>query len=211
MKKKSRLALLGTMFAAAVVVAVPVLAQPYTEHVPTQKDPLRFSAFAVQMEKGISGAVEITIERWSTDQERQALIGLVQTATDKMGGQDKLLKAVQAIKPRVGFIRTPNSMGWDLKYAYESKLPNGTRQIVIGTDKPIGFGRMVSSGGDTTNYPFDLIEMQFPAGSNKGTGKVIRQTSISVKNGRLELETSADVNQPARLTEITEAKDKKKN
>jgi hypothetical protein len=206
-----RKSLFGVAIAAAFIVVGPMLAaQSFTEHVPTQKDPLRFSAFAVQMEAGMSGSIEIAIERWSTDAERQTLVGLVNTATDKVGGQATLLKAVQDIKPRTGFIRTPNSMGWDLKYAYESKLPDGSRQIVIATDKPIGFGGMAASGGDTVNYPFSLIEMQFPAGSNKGTGKLIPQTSVSVKNGRLEIVRYSDANEPVRLTEITEQKEKAK-
>jgi len=209
--RKTHFSFLGAV-ALAAALATPLVAQksPFTEHVPTEKDPLRFSAFAVQMQGGIAGSVEIAIERWSTDAERQLLVGMVQTTTDSPTDQAKLLKALQDVKPRVGFIRTPNSMGWDLKYAYESKLPDGSRQIVIATDKPIGFGGMAASGGDTVNYPFSLIEMQFPAGSNKGTGKLIPQTSVSVKNGRLEIVRYSDANEPVRLTEITEQKEKAK-
>jgi uncharacterized membrane protein len=200
--------ILGTVFTAATIAVIPALAQ-YTEHVPTQKDPLRFTAFAVQMEAGISGAVDIAIERWSTDAERQQLVGMVQaTNPDNYRQQEKLVKALQDVKPRVGFIRTPNSMGWDLRYAYESKLPDGSRQIVIATDKPISFGAAASQA-QSTDYAFTLIQMQFPAGKNKGEGKMLAQSSIGVKNGKLEIETYGQ--EPVRFTEVTEAKDKKKN
>src|SRR5882672_6538323 len=94
---------------AAVAVVSPVRAQqPYAEHAPTVKDPLRFSAFAIQMNSGMSGDVEIAIERFSTAAERQAIIALVNSATDRSGGQDKLLKGLQDVKTRTGYIRTPN-------------------------------------------------------------------------------------------------------
>jgi hypothetical protein len=206
--RKTHFSFLGAV-ALAAALATPLVAQksPFTEHVPTEKDPLRFSAFAVQMEAGMSGVVDIAIERWSTDAERQALLALVSATTDKPQDQDKLLKALQDVKPRVGFIRTPNSMGWDLKYAYESQLPDGSRQIVIATDKPVSF-LAAASQARTMDYAFSLIEMRFPAGSNKGEGKLLGQSSIAVKNGKLEVELYGQ--QPTRLTTITEQKDKAK-
>ena len=186
----------GTLFAQKM---------PFTEVAPTEKEPLRFSAFAVQMNAGVAGDLEIAIERWSTDAERQALLNLVGQTTDR--NQDKLVKALQDIKPRVGFIRTPNSMGWDLKYAWEAKTADGKRQIVIATDKPVSF-LAAAAGTRTLDYMFSLIEMQFPDGQSKGEGKLLGQTSISVKNGRLELELYG--NEPTRLTQITEKNPKVK-
>jgi len=206
--RKTHFSFLGAV-ALAAALATPLVAQksPFTEHVPTEKDPLRFSAFAVQMQGGIAGSVEIAIERWSTDAERQLLVGMVQTTTDSPTDQAKLLKALQDVKPRVGFIRTPNSMGWDLKYAHEDTLDDGSRRIVIATDKPVSF-LAAASQARTMDYAFSLIEMRFPAGTNKGEGKLLGQSSISVKNGKLEVELYGQ--QPTRLTTITEQKDKVK-
>ncbi len=180
----------GTLFAQTM---------PFTEATPTKDAPLRFSCFAVNMQGGMAGSVEIAVERWTTDAERQALLGLVGQTTDR--NQDKLVKALQDIEPRVGFIRTPNSMGWDLKYAWESKLPDGKRQVVIATDKPVSF-LAAARGARTLDYMFSLVEMQFPDGQSKGEGKLLGQTSISVKNGRLELEIYGQ--EPTRLTQCTE-------
>jgi hypothetical protein len=202
---RTSLGILALVAAAAVVT--PVRAQqPYAEHAPTAKDPLRFSAFAIQMNSGMSGDVEVAIERWSTAAERQSLIALVNTATDKSGGQDKLLKGLQDIPTRTGFIRTPNSLGWDLKYAFEGKLPDGTRQIVIATDKPVGFLAVVADA-TTLDYPFSLVEMQFPQGKNTGEGKLLAQTSVSTKDGKLQLGLYGQ--EAVRLSTITEHKDKK--
>jgi hypothetical protein len=207
--RRSGRTLLGTAIAAAIAVVIPLMAQqPYVEGAPTEKDPLRFSAFAVNMQGGRAGAVDIAIERWSTDAERETLVEFVKTAKVGEPGQSKLLEALQKIKPRCGFIRTPNSMGWDIKYARENKLADGTRQIVIATDKPVSF-LAAASQARTMDYPFSLVEMRFPPGTNKGEGKLLAQTSISVQNGKLELEIYGQ--EPTRLTTITEQKPKKKS
>jgi hypothetical protein len=208
MCKRHQSFLVAVVAAAVLAIMVPVLAQQSdAEKVPTVKNPLRFSAFAVQMQSGTAGTIEIVLERWSTDAERQALVALVKAATDRSGGQDKLLKALQDIQPRIGFIRTPNSLGLDLKYAYESKLPDGKRQIVIATDKPVSFLAAASSSR-SLDYPFSLVEMQFPAGSNKGEGKLLARTSVSTKDGKLQLELYGQ--EAVSLTSVTEAKAKKK-
>lgn len=200
---------LRTVAAAAVaaIIAVPALAQaPFVEATPTKKDPLQFSAFAVQMQGGVAGVVEMTIERWSSEQERNALVAQVQKTTDSEADQRKLLKALQGIKLRTGFLRTPNSLGWDIKYAHEGALPDGSRQLVIATDTPVSFG--MAASGQADEAPFTLIEVRFPKGSNKGEGKMLGRTSISVKDGKLQLEIYT--NQPTRLTEVTEKNPKVK-
>jgi len=197
--------------AAALIVAAPLSAQqpPATAgsptEAPTKKDPLRFSAFNVSMPTGMSGVTEIAIERWTTTAERTKLLGLVETAKYGEGGQRKLLDALQKVKPRVGFIRTPNSIGWDLRYAVETTMPDGTRQIVIATDKPVSFGA-AASDSRAMDYPFTLIEMRMKP-NEKGEGKMLAATSITTKNGRMELENYGQ--EPVRLTEITETQKKK--
>jgi hypothetical protein len=189
--------------AAALVLGTPALArQGAVPQEPTAKDPIRFSAFGVSMQAGISGAIQIAIERWTTDDERTALLN-----TMAKGGQNALLNALQDVKVRTGFIRTSNSMGYDLRYCRDNILPDGSRQIVIATDKPVSF---LAASRQTRNmdYPFTFVEMRFAKGSLKGEGKMLAQTALSVKNGRLELENYGQ--EPVRLTTITQQVDKKK-
>lgn len=200
---------------AALMLAIPLVAaqapapppaQAGTPtEAPTKKDPLRFSAFNVSMSTGMSGVTDIVVERWTTGAERTALLELVETAKEGEPGQQKLLRALQKIEPRTGYIRTPNSLGWDLRYAVENTMTDGTRQIVIATDKPVSFGA-AASGSRVLDYPFTLIEMRMPP-NGKGEGKMLAATSITVKNGRLELENYGS--EPVRLTSITQAEKKK--
>jgi hypothetical protein len=128
--------------------------------------PERFTAMAVNMDVGRTGTVEIVINRWSSDAERN---GLVQTALEK--GTDKLLSTLQKM-PRVGYIRSPESVGWDLHYAHHVPLPDGGEQIVIATDRPIGF-REASRQPRSIDYPFTVIEMHVNAdGEGQGTMSV---------------------------------------
>lgn len=203
-----RLVILG----AALILAAPLSAQQPAgtagkpSEAPTKHDPLRFSAFNVSMPTGAAGVTEIEIERWTTSDERAKLLELVGTAKFGEDGQRKLLDALQRINPRVGFIRTPNSLGWDLRYAVEDTLPDGTRQIVIVTDKPVSFGA-AASDSRAMDYPFTLIEMRMKP-NEKGEGKMLAATSITVKNGKLELENYGQ--EPVRLTSITEEQKKDK-
>ena len=173
----------------------------------SKKDPLRFRAFGVNMQGGISGTLDIVIERWSADGERAVLLDQIAGTSSQRSDQDKLVRTLQKIEPRTGYIRTSRSLGWDLKYARENTLADGTRQIVIVTDKPVSFFA-ASRQTRTMDYPFTLIEMRFPAGSDQGEGKLLNQTSISTKNGRLELEIYGQ--EPTRLTQITQQKQKGK-
>lgn len=129
----------------------------------TRGTPERFTALAVNMDRGGSGTVEIVVNRWSTDPERNKLVGV---ALDK--GPDKLLNTLQGMQ-KVGYIRTPDSIGWDLHYAHRSPLPDGGERVVIATDRPIGFWE-ASHQPRSIDYPFTVIELQLNAdGDGKGT------------------------------------------
>lgn len=192
---------LSILSGACLVLALSAPIASGQGRVPTPKDPLRFSAFGISMQTGIKGTVDIVVERWSTDEEREMLLKLVaKTDPNTRQGQDDLLEALQDIKPRTGFIRVPGRLGWDLKYARENILPDGTRQIVIATDKPVSFFA-ARNNTRTMDYPFTLIEMRMGKDA-KGEGRILAQTSIGVKDGRLELENYGQ--EPVRLTTITE-------
>ena len=176
---------------------------------PTKQEPLRFRA-VLQTQKqdaGAQGVVQIEIERWSTTAERESLVVLAGQTTKVSQGQDKLLHALQEMKPRTGFIRTPNSLGWDLRYTHENVLPDGTRQIVIATDKPVSFGAAFA-GAESTDYPFTLIEMRMKP-DRQGEGKMLARSAVIAKDGKLVLENYGD--EPIKLSEIWETdKDGKK-
>lgn len=162
-----------------------------------------FTGFAINMNSGPKTAtVDFTITRWSTDEEREQLLAILVEEKDSYKANDKLLKALLKM-PKVGFIRTSTSLGWDLHYARESELPDGGRRIVLGTDRPIGFAEARNSGR-SMDYPFTILEMQLDK-ANKGQGKILAGTRLYIdKSKNLVLENWGQ--QPVRFNEIRKVK-----
>jgi hypothetical protein len=190
--------------AAAFAVSVPLSARQATVG-PTPKDPLKFTAFAVNMANPIQATISIEITRWTTDKERQELIGLIPPKANRASDQTKLYEGLKKITPITGYIRTSQMRTWELKYAYQNTLADGGRQIVIVTDKPVTVFA-ASNLSDRNDYPFSMIEMHFPAGGGDGEGKLLGQTAISIKDGRLQLEIYGQ--EPTKLNSIKEEKRK---
>jgi hypothetical protein len=139
-----------------------------------------------------AGTLLLTVDRWSTDADRNRLVN---TLLQK--GSDELLDELQDMRP-VGRIRTPDSLGWDLRYAHQTRGEDGERRIVIATDRPIGFWE-ASRRPRTIDYPFTVIQMEIPR-EGKGSGALSYATKIVAKDNTIELENFASA--PIRLNEI---------
>ena len=195
----------------ALALLVTVAGQQTGLPEPTKKDPLRFRAQLRSQGSSptAQGVMQIQIERWTTDAERQSILTLVsQTGNGNKDGQKKLMRALQDVKPRTGYIRLPNSPGWDLRYAYKAAQPDGTTQIVLGTDKPTSTAAYLTSA-QSLDFPYTIIEMRMQPDGAKGEGRMLAQAGITSKNGRIELENYG--NELIALTEITTEQKKKKN
>jgi len=126
----------------------------------------RFRAFAASLGTGKSGVVEMYINRWSTDQEREALLTTLQES-----GQDKLLDTLTRVRPPVGNIRISGKLGWDLYYARNNVLPDGSRHIVMATNRSVAWGE-IANGTRSTHYQFTVVELHLDK-DGKGEGKVV--------------------------------------
>lgn len=168
--------------------------------------PIRMSAWAVNMTGGArasTATIEIRIDRWSTAEERQALIG---TFLGK--GQDALLRALQKA-PVKGRMRIPGyqgpdphnyRLGWDLRYAWEVPGEDGGRRLVIATDRYIGFWE-ARNQPRSIDYPFTFIEIRLNAeGEGEGKMAVATQLSFNKKKNLVELENYGT--EPVRLQNV---------
>jgi hypothetical protein len=167
------------------------------------KEPvLRLTAFAVDMSnmagRTRTGTVDIVIDRWSTDQERDQLLAALRES-----GSDGLLRALQKIKDEAGHIQTPGRVGYPLRFARQIPGPGGSRRIIIGTDRPISFFE-ATNRPQTSDYPFMVIDMRLgPDG--KGEGKLMPIARITANDEHVvEIENYAS--EPVRLTEVHEVK-----
>jgi len=184
-RSKAMLVVAGTLLLFA-----PLAASPQIEDAPA-----RFAAFAVNMNRGSAGSVELVINRWSSDADRERLMSVM---FDK--GQERLLQELQKM-PRMGYIRTPGSIGWDIHFAAHVPAKDGGERIVLVTDRHMGF-REVANRNRTVDYPFTIIELNVPK-SGDGDGKITVATRIIPDSGgRIVTLENYDI-QPVLLTKVT--------
>lgn len=164
-----RLLALG-LLCGIVVQSVPGRAQ--TAPLPA---PIRMSTFAVNMANIATGAnarIDIRIDRWSTEAERQKLV-----TTFREKGPEKLLDALQDTKP-VGNLQLPNRLSYDLRFSRQTPIDDGGTRIVLLTDRPMPYEE-VKNQARTMDYPFTLIEIHLKK-DGTGTGKLSLATKIEL-------------------------------
>jgi hypothetical protein len=162
-------------------------------------DPLeRFTAFAVDTSelagRTRAGTIEIAIERWSSPEEQRNL-----QAALKEGGADALLRALQKVDERVGFIRSAGSIGYPLRFAHQVPQAGGGRRVIVATDRPIGFLES-RNRPRTIDYPFMIVDIRMKP-DGEGEGKLLPLAKITANDDHvIEVENYASV--PVRLTKV---------
>jgi hypothetical protein len=156
-------------------------------------------AFAVNMSNisagggANAGPVDITIDRWTTDAERDRLVGIV-----KEKGADGLLDAIRKMD-EIGRIQSGGSLGYPLRFAREVPLSGGGRRIIIGTDRRMSFLE-VREQPRSVEYPFVVVDIRLNA-DGKGVGKLMPLAKINTDVDHIvEIENYAS--EPVRLTSV---------
>ena len=191
--------LIVAALAAAVFALAPASAR-------AQNEKLDISAFAINMSNiatGSTAMVQITINEWSTPEEREMLIT---TMVEKK--PDDLLTALQKCSKK-GFFRIPMarppdphhlSLGVDIRYAWQTPLPDGGRRIVLAMDRYIGFNE-ARNQPRSIDYPFTLIEIRVDK-DGKGVGKMAVATKIDFNKEKKVVQIENYGSEPVRLNEI---------
>jgi hypothetical protein len=128
-----------------------------------------FSARTVNLSVGAGQDVKIDVFRWSTDDERKALMMAVKNADPK-----PVLEALQKA-PSLGTIWTNESLGYTIRYAFAEDLANGAERVVVVTDGRLGawsgqpWKPLRPSGA--ADLPYALIELRLNR-SGAGEGKM---------------------------------------
>ena len=192
---------------ALLVGAVALLAPPISAEVTL---PIRINAWAVNMSTNLTGAnavLEITLDKWSSDDERAKLLATVPQ------GQDKLLRALQKV-PVKGRVRIPGwtgpdpqnyRLGWNLRYAWHEPLPEGGERIVIATDRQMSFRETVNNPR-TVDYPFLLMQIHMSKDGTTGEGKMVAFAQIRFDKKKNVMEIENYGTEPQRLNNITVGK-----
>ena len=159
---------------------------------------LRLRAFAVNLSgpaRTRTGTLDITIERWSTPEEAARLRDIL---SEK--GSDALLEALQKVKPRAGSIQRTGQLGWDIQFAQQVVASNGSRRIILATDRPLSFFEAANQTR-SADYAFTLAEIRLgPDG--KGEGKLVPAAKIDYDKESNTLEIENYNIEPTRLTQV---------
>jgi hypothetical protein len=190
MRVRLSLLLAALVFMLPLAIGLPARADAQTAL------PLKYNATAINMgdARANAGRVFIEIERWSTPDERKNLLNVL-----AQKGPENLLDTLQRAK-KTGYVKLPNTLAWDLRYAFESPLPEGGRRVVLATDRPIGM-QEARSNRRTMDYPFTLIEIRFDR-NGVGTGKMSVYTKIDMSKDKQTLQLENYDIEPVRLTEV---------
>jgi hypothetical protein len=155
--------------------------------------PEEFNAIAI-MNNNLGTAADrviMRVERWSTEAERTRLTEALKTSNDQA------LEMLRELRP-VGTVRTPDSLGYDLRYAAQEPADEGGRRVVLATDRPISFWE-ARNQPRTIDYPFTFIQMQLDR-TGEGKGTLSLMTRVLPRGNMIVLENFASA--PVMLTKI---------
>jgi len=163
--------------------------------------PEKFTAFAVDISntapRANTTSVDVTINRWSTDAERDQLLSVFREK-----GQDALLAALQKL-PVVGGLNTPGSLRYDIHFARQKPEAEGGQMIFLMTDRYITAWE-AANRPRTIDYPFTLVQLQLDK-DGKGVGKASIATKITQEaDGTIALENFSS--EPVMLNEVHRVK-----
>jgi hypothetical protein len=202
MSRLSLRPIVATAFAAAVCFAMS--AYPGASNAwPVE----RLVAMAVSMSPlgpETDGRVEIVIEHWSTDQERDSLRGTLERS-----GPDMLLGALQKLRIRAGFVQVPGQLGsgararlrraLNIQFAREIKTATG-RQVIVALDGPWNFhagGRPTAVDGPA----FTLLDIRLGPDGN-GVGKLSPASQVTYNKATGTIELANFATEPVRLKDV---------
>jgi len=137
-----------------------------------------------------AGRIDIVIERWSTEAERENML-----RTAIASGPAQLLDALHMVLHRTGFVLSPGVQGLgsrsrgrrarNIQFAHEIKAAAG-RQVVIATDQHLGFGDAALTPRQT-DYEFTLIDIRFGA-DGVGVGKMAPESNVTYNKATKSIE-----------------------
>lgn len=158
--------------------------------------PERFTALAVNLasSRSATSQVQLAVERWSSDADRDRLM-----TTLVENGPNKLLATLQKL-PRAGFIRSPNSAGYDVHYARRQPYGDGGEQVVLITDRYVTFWE-ADDQAPSMDYPFTLVELHIGA-DGKGEGKMSLATKITLDKDQKSIRLQDYQAQPVLLQSV---------
>jgi hypothetical protein len=180
--------------AGAAILACLVLAPDAATRAQTKGSPERFTAAVINMNRGSAGPIEIQVDRWSTDRQRDTLLAALLHK-----GADTLLEALQDM-PVTGHFNAPGHLAIDVRFARHTPGEDGGERVVLVTDRRIGFLEAANQPR-SIDYPFTVIELTLNShGEGEGRMSIATKVIVNKEKNMITLE-NFDL-QPVLLTQV---------
>ncbi|MGD8329599.1 MAG: hypothetical protein PVJ49_09180 [Acidobacteriota bacterium] len=167
-----------------------------------------FQARTVAMGVGAAGVVQIHVTRWTTEEEREALAN---TLVQK--GQEEFVKELGK-QQETGWVRTQTGRGMRgqpsvrMYYAFQFPKPDGSRTLVLVTNRTLGFLEVMRAGR-STEYDISAVVLEMKTGDDgkeTGVGTLYDGAKIGYDADKKQITVESFEAQPVRLTEVTRQK-----
>ena len=177
---------------AMLSVAV-VLACTAVLHADTNNAVDRFTftaANAPQDALNKDGRLQLVINRWSTDEERELM-------TNAAGDPAKMLDAFRNVGA-IGYLQWPGGLEYSVRYARRTARPDGGADIVLVAERPLWLW-WDSNAKWSPDQPFTVVHLRV---NKDGTGEGRASVSPAIKSDATLGIALADTTAPALLTNI---------
>ena len=151
-----------------------------------------------------SSMVEINIYGWTTEEDRAETLAEIQAAYEENArNRDRsVAKALRGL-PKVGYMFFAGRQGWPIRYARAVDVGDGTRRILLATDRPVSFAEAYANS-QLGDYDVTLVELTVDASGN-GTGVLSLGTEVVWNKETEKLEVTNVTSQPVRLENVRRA------
>ena len=154
---------------------------------------IQATAMGTSTQSGKILNVNIYIERFSTAEDRKALIDAF-----KRSGQDGLVSVLEDMKPKGRVRFASGGVGNDVKYIVELPSEKGRRFRLV-TDRNLAFAELYQ-GTRSSDYSVGAIELLLtPDGKGSGTVLPACKLTVNKKKQQIEIETYQN---PWKLTNL---------
>ena len=166
-----------------------------------QATPIHYAATAINMLAPPGNAampINIVVTRWTSRAEQEQVMAALLEL-----GERAFLEALRKM-PSAGSIAPVGGVGFSVRYATLTRLPNGTDRVVMFTDRPMSFAERWD-GGRTTDYAVTWLELTLnPSGRGAGQAIAAARVRPDAVNRSILIENYND--QPIRLQNVQRMK-----
>ncbi len=145
------------------------------------------------------GRIKITVEHWTTDEERKTLAEAIRSGNEaSRGGNDALVDAMD--KLQAGYVQIENNLRWPIRSAASWKTEKG-RKVRFATNRPINY-QETAMNSRSSDYPIGFIELVLPP-EGKGEGVLLVATQVEFgSDGKLQVRSLPTNTGPQKVTNV---------